>query len=254
MILLSTSSLLWYWIHRIFDILSKSWFDWLDLSLKDINYDLWDGDYIYSLVQQFKIPVLSITAPSKWMNDKKLDIIIRIASKLNVQVVTFSPPHHTDKEDNWYYSGLPKLKNELSISICIKNVEAKFVMLLIPEYKNSSLVEIKKITWCTTLDLSVIDNTSWLDIIKAYNILDTSIKNILFSDRNWLNTWLVPWNSPWWISNLPLESLLIKLKTSNYNGFITIDVKPQELWIWEEELVLQNLDRLKKYYEKYYLN
>jgi len=80
------------------------------------------------------------------MNDKKLDIIIRIASKLNVQVVTFSPPHHTDKEDNWYYSGLPKLKNELSISICIKNVEAKFVMLLIPEYKNSSLVEIKKIT------------------------------------------------------------------------------------------------------------
>lgn len=254
MILLSTSSLLWYWIHRIFSILSKSWFDGLDLSLKDINYDLWDEEYIYSLVQQFKMPVLSITAPNKWMNNKKLDNILRIASKLNTQVVTFSPPHHTDKEDNWYYSSLPKLKNELSMSICIKNVEAKFVMLLIPEYKNSSLVEIKKITWDTTLDLSVIDNTSWLDIIKAYNILDTSIKNILFSDRDWLNTWLVPWNSPWWISNLPLESLLIKLKTSNYNGFITIDVKPQELWIWEEELVLQNLERLKNYYKKYYLN
>lgn len=254
MILISTSSLFWYWIHRIFDIVSKAWFDWIDLSLKDINCDLWDEDYIFSLTQQFKIPVLSITAPDKWMNKKKLNLILKLASRLNVQVITFSPPYYTDIDKEWYNNDLKKVKEWLNISVCIKNVEAKFVMLFIPKHKNASLFELKKITWNTTLDLWAIDNSSGLDIMKAYNIFDGSIKNILFSDRDWIKNGLVPWNSPGWISYLPLESFLINLKTSSYNWFITLDVKPSEIWVWQEELVIQNLEKFKKYYKKYYSN
>lgn len=254
MILISTSSLLGYGVHRIFSIARQTWFDWLDLSLKDTNCDLWDEDYILSLIDQFKVPVLSITAPDKWMNKKKFDIILKIANKVNAQVVTFYPPYYTDIDKEWYYSGLKKVTNRLNISLCVKNIETKFIMFFIPKYKNASLYEIKKVTWNTTLDLSAIDNTTGLDIQKSYNIFGDSVKNILLSDKDWLKTWLIPWKWSWWISYLPLESFLIKLKTFSYNWFITLDVSPKELWVWQEELVLQNLEHFRNYYKKYYLN
>jgi homospermidine synthase len=46
----------------------------------------------------------------------------------------------------------------------------------------------------------------------------------------------------------------MKLKTWGYNGFITLKVKPSELWVGNEERVLQNLEYAKNYYSKHYLN
>ena len=47
--------------------------------------------------------------------------------------------------------------------------------------------------------------------------------------------------------------ILMKLKTTGYNGFLTLSVKPSELGVGTEEKVLQNLDYVKKYYEKHFL-
>jgi hypothetical protein len=253
-ILISTSSLVWYWIHKIFQFVSKSWYDWIDLSLREINYDLWDEDYMFSLINEFKVPILSITAPSIWIDKKKVDKILKIALTTWAQVVTFSPPHFSDTNSEWFYKYLPKLKKDLSLSICIKNVEPKFIFFVIPKHKSATLIDLMKITWNSTLDISAIDNSSWLDILKAQNILWDTIKNILVSDRLWPSTKLLPWLSGWGISHLPLESFLMKLKTSSYNGFLTLDINPSEVWVWEEELVLQKLENFKKYYKKYYLD
>jgi hypothetical protein len=52
MILLSTSSLNGYGIHRIFLIAKKAAFDGIDLVLTKENFDLWDPEYIYSLSKE----------------------------------------------------------------------------------------------------------------------------------------------------------------------------------------------------------
>ncbi len=254
MILLSTSSLAWYWLHRIFKFAHKAWFDWLDLSLWWINYDYWDEEYIKELSDSFNMPVLSITAPARWMNEKKVDKIIWIAWILWTQLVTFSPPHFSDKKTTWFTRYLLKVKRDTHISIAIQNVEPKFLFFIIPEYKNATLFEIKKITWDATLDLSSIDPNSWMDILKAQKMLWSSIKNIFLSDKHWSKSWILPWWAWGWISYLPLESFFMKLKISWYNWFISLKVKPSELWVWTEEKVLQNLDYSISYYKKHFLN
>ena len=254
MILLSTSSLAWYGLHRIFKFAYEKWFDWLDIALGKINYDLWDENYIKELSDSFNMPVLSITAPSRWMNEKKVDKILAIALTVWAQLITFSPPHFSDKKTTWFTRYLLKIKRDNHLSIAVQNVESKFLFFIIPEYKNSTLLEIKKITWDTSLDLSNIDNSSWLDIMKAQKILWQSVKNIFLSDKHWTKVWLLPWGSWGGISYLPLESFFMKLKISWYNWFITVKVKPTELWAWTEERVLQNLEYSVSYYKKHFLD
>ncbi len=254
MILLSTSSLNWYWLHRIFKFAHKAWFDGLDLSLSKFNYDSWDEDYLKELSDSFNIPILSITAPSRWMNIKKVDKIIKIASTLWSQLVTFSPPHFSDKNTDWFIKYLLKVKRDTHLSIAVQNIEAKFLFFIIPEYKNATLFEIKKVTWDTTLDLSNIDISSWMDILKAQKILWNTIKNILLSDKHWAKAGILPGWAWGWISYLPLESFFMKLKTWGYNGFISLKVKWSELWVWTHERVLQNLEYAISYYKKHFLN
>ena len=254
MILLSTSSLNWYWLHRIFKFAHKAWFDWLDLSLARLNYDSWDEDYIKELSDSFNLPILSITAPSRWMNEKKVDKIVVIARKLWVQVITFSPPHFSDKNITWFSKYLLKVKRDTHISITVQNVEPKFLFFIIPEYRNASLYEIKKITWDTTLDLSSIDTSSWMDILKAQKMLWSSVKNIFLSDKYGTKAWILPGWAGGGISYLPLESFFMKLKISGYNWFISLKVRPSELWVWTEEKVMQNLEYTISYYKKHFLN
>lgn len=254
MILLSTSSLNWYWLHRIFLFAKEAWFDWLDLSLTKSNYDLWDENYIKELSIKTWVPVLSITAPSWWMDEKIVDKIIKISIKLWSQLVTFSPPHITDSNSTWFSKHLLKVKRDTHISIWVKNVEPEFLLFVIPKYKNASLYDIKKVTWDTSLDLSSIDSSSSIDIIKAQKLLWSSIKNVYLSDKRWPKSFIMPWSAGGWISYLPIESFLMKLRTTWYNWFITLKVKPQELWVWNQEKLLQNLEYCISYYKKHFLN
>ena len=254
MLLLSTSSLQGYGLHRVFGFVKKAWFHGVDLALNSLNYDLWDWDYIKSLSDSFGVPVLSITAPLKWMNEKRVDQIVSIASKLKTQVINFYPPHISDKNTNWFTRYLLKVKKDTHISVCITNVEPKFFLIFIPEYKNSWLNDIKKITWDTALDLANIDLSSWMDILKAQKNLWNSIKNVFLSDKRGSKWWILPGWAWGGISYLPLESFFMKLKTSGYNWVVTLKVNKTELWAWNEEKVIQNLEYAKKYYNKHFLD
>lgn len=254
MILLSTSSLNWYGLHRIFKFAKTSWYDGLDISLWKMNYDCWDEDYLKELSDSFDLPVLSISAPARGLNEKKVDKIVKIAGKLKSQLITFSPPHISDKNTTWFTKYLLKVKRDTHISIAVQNIEPKFLFFIIPEYKNSTLYEIKKVTWDATLDLSAIDSSSWMDILKAQKMLWSSVKNIFLSDKHGTKIWILPWWAWWWVSYLPLESFFMKLKVSWYNWFITLKVKPSELGVWTEEKVFQNLEYSISYYKKHFLN
>ena len=254
MIVLSTSSLHWYGLHRIFMFARKTGFDGLDIDLWKLNYDFWDEDYIKELSDSFDLPVLSVTAPARGINEKKVDKIIKIASKLGAQSVTFSPPHFSDKKTTWYTKYLLKVKRDTHMSISIQNVEPKFLFFIIPEYKHATLLEIKKVTGDATLDLSSIDSSSGMDILKAQKMLGSSMKNIFLSDKHGVKAWILPWGAGGWISYLPLESFFMKLKISWYNGLITLKVKPSELWVGTQERVMQNLEYSIAYYKKHFLN
>lgn len=254
MLLLSTSSLKWYWIHKIFSLAKKSWYVWLDLVVDRSNFDTLDENYLKSLSDEFLLPVLSITAPDKTMEKPKIDKIISIWEMLWCQIYNFTPPHITDKNIDFYISYLNKVKKDTKKTVSIQNIEQKYKLFVIPEYKNANLIDIKKITWDTTLSIDNIDNSSWIDLIKAHEILWNSIKNIFLSDKSWTKDWLLPWNAWWGVSFLPLESLMMKLKTLWYNWFFTLKVKSTELWAWNDNKVLQNLEQVKKYYEKHFVN
>lgn len=254
MLILSTSSLSWYSLHRIFSFAKKAKYDGIEITLNKLQYDLWDEDYIKGLSDAFWIPVIALTAPVKWMNEKAVDKIIKIATTVNAQVVTFSPPHLMDKNTRWFSFYLQKVKKDTNLSIAIQNVEPKFMFFIIPEYKNSTLGELKKVTWDTSLDIAAIDPSSGMDILKAQKILGSNIKNIFFSDRRGTQMWLLPGSAGGWISYLPLESFFMKLKTSGYSGHVTLKIKQTELWAGNEERVLQNLEYAKNYYEKHFLD
>lgn len=254
MLLLSTDTLKWYGLHRIFWFAKKAWYDWLDLVLSRQDYDNWDKEYVKKLSDDFGVPVLSITAPQRSLNEKKVDLIIKLASYLGAQNITFSPPHSRDANKTWYTKYLSRVKRDTHLAISIKNIEPKFLFFIIPEYPDATLSQIKRITWDTALDLSAVDNSSSLDILKAQKLLWSSIKNIYFSDKHWPKKWLLPGWAGWWTSYLPLESLLMKLKSSWYGAFITLKITPREIWVWTEEKIIQNLEYFKAYYKKHFLD
>lgn len=254
MLLVSTSSFKWYWLHKIFILVKKSSYDWIDLVIDEKNYDTLDEKYLKWLVDSFWVSVLSITAPERWLTKKKIDRIAKIAQALWAQVINFCPPHIRDKNVWWYFKYLLKIKRDLHLSIALKNVEQKFMFFLIPEYKSNTFSELKKITWDTALDISSIDKTTWIDLLKALSLLGNSVVNVFLNDRVWQKLYLLPGNAWWWVSHMPIESFLMKLKTTWYNFFFTLKVSPKELWVWDDEKVLFNLEKVKTYYEKHFVN
>lgn len=218
------------------------------------EYDLWSSEYIKELKEKSWVEILSITAPSKWLTKTRIEKIFEIADILKVQLVTFSPPHISDRSKTWFTKFIQEEKNNFNFSIAIQNVENKYIFFLIPEYRNMPLADLKNITWFTSLDIWNINNSSSIDIIKANEIFWNSMKNVYFSDKKWDRSGLIPWKESSWISNLPLESFLMHLKANVYNWFITLKVNPQELWVWDEITLLKNLEKIKKYYTKYYID
>lgn len=254
MLLLSTSSLRWYWLHKIFIFAKKSWYDGIDLHIDHSQYDTWDKDYIKSLSDTYGVPVFSITAPEKWINKNKVDEIVDLARILWAQVVTFSPPRIMDKSPEWFTKYLKKLSRDYHLAISAQNVEPKMIFFLIPEYRSNNLIDIKKATGYTSLNLWNIEKSTWVDILRAYQMLWNTIKNVYLSDKVGPKKWLLPWKSWWDTSTLPLESFLMKLRANSYTGYISLNVKPEELWAWDDIEVLNNLDFVKTYYKKHFLD
>lgn len=253
MLLLSTSSLKWYGLHKIFTLVKKAKYEGIDLVIDEKNYDTLDENYLKWLSDAFEIPILSITAPDRGLTKDKIDKIVKIAQILNTQIINFYPPHISDKNFEFFSKYLLKIKKELRVKVTLQNVEQKFMLFIIPEYKNSNLLDIKKITWDTALNLSNIDKTSGIDLTKAQSTLWNTLCNIYLNDKSWLKDWLLPGTSWGWVSYLPIESFLMKLKTSWYNWFFSLRVKPSEMWVGSDEKILYNLDYAKKYYKKHFL-
>ncbi|NUJ98276.1 sugar phosphate isomerase/epimerase [Candidatus Gracilibacteria bacterium] len=254
MLLLSSSSLKGYGIHRIFKIVKETNFDGIDLCIEHEDYDSWDKEYLLSLIKEFKTPILSITAPSEKMSKEKFNTIKEIAIFCGAKTITISPPRISDKNTTWFTDYINKIEKIPGIDICIQNVAPKFLFFIIPEYKNTTLEQIKKITGTTSLDISGIELSSGMDIIKAARILGNTMRNIFICDKNGNKDGLLPGEAGGGVSFLPLESFFMQLKTSGYKSFLSLKVEPQEISIGDDEEIKEKLGKFKEYYEKYFVN
>ncbi|EKD66215.1 MAG: hypothetical protein ACD_49C00060G0057 [uncultured bacterium (gcode 4)] len=248
MLLISTSSLKWYWLHKIFKIASQSWYDWINLDLSSLDFDTENTDYIKELIKEFGIRVVWITAYERKMDKNSVDFILKMATDLWVKSITFYPPYRLDKDTTWFSTYLPKIKSRNpDISINVMNTEPKTFLFFIPEYKDATLSTIKKITGETTLVVSNVDSSSWIDLLKTFSLLWNSIRNVFLGDKTWNKQDIMLWK---W--DMPLESLLIKLKEAGYKWLFTMKINPKELSAWDDNAVLQKLAEAKLYFEKYF--
>ena len=251
MLLLSTSTLTGYGLHRVFDFASKAWYDGIDLSLGIMNFDLWDWDYVASLIKAYHIPVRSITAPAKDMSTEKFHNILELWNKLWVASISFAPPHIMDKDTKWFLL-LKDAQKNTDISLCIHNVESTFLFFVIPEYRNASFEKIKSVTGSASLDILAVENSAQMDIIRALAALGSSLKNIYIADKTSSVKWIIPGTWEGWLSHLPLESFLLKLKAQSYVWDISLKVTPKDIWVWDADRVLSHLIATKKYIHKHF--
>jgi len=193
MLLLSTSSLRGYGLHKIFSFAKKSQYDGINLDLNPLDFDTENPEYISTLSKEFKVPVVSITAYERKMSKKAVDSIMEIAKTLDSKIVNFYPPHRLDKDGEWFNEYLPKVKQRhKNIDITVINVEPKTFLFFIPEYKDATLQSIKKVTGQTTLHISNVDPESGVDLIKTFSILGNSIHNVYLSDKTGNKEELLP--------------------------------------------------------------
>lgn len=98
MLLLSTSSLQGYGLHKIFELVSASGYDGVNLDLEPGNFDIENPEYIAELVKLTGVKVATVTAYERRMSKEIVDKVISIADKLGITSIFFYPPHRSDKE------------------------------------------------------------------------------------------------------------------------------------------------------------
>ena len=106
--------------------------------------------------------------------------------------MSFNPPYFTDSNTKWFAEYLPRVKRHAHMAIAVKNVAVEMRFFVIPDYKNAALTEIKRITGDTALDMSCIDISGGLDILKAQKMLGNTIRNVYLSDKRGAKRYMVP--------------------------------------------------------------
>lgn len=248
MLLLSTSSLSGYWLHKIFLLAKKAGYDGIDLSVNFDEFDSYNAEYIDMLVQSTAIPVVSLTAPERKFTKKQFDEVLSLASELWVTIVNVHPPHRLDKEKDWFGDSLKTIQAKYpKITINIVNAPPKTWLFIISEYGDARPETIKKITEHTALSIANVDPASGVDLMKTFILLGSTMGFVYLSDKTEEDDGLFPGEG-----SMPLESLLIKLREINFDGHFTLSVNPKSLGAGEDNLVLKYLENAKKFLYKYF--
>lgn len=184
MLLLSTSSLSGYGLHKIFLLAKQAGYDGIDLSIDFDEYDSCDAAYIDTLVQLSGVAVESITAPERKVTRKQVDEVMKIASELGVPLVNLHPPHRLDKEKDWFGEYLRVLEAKYpDITIAVTNAPPKTWLFIISEYGDARPETIKKITSHTALSIRNVEPQSGIDLMKTFTLLGNTITHVYLTDK-----------------------------------------------------------------------
>ncbi len=246
--ILSTASLEWYGLHKIFSIAKDVGVSCLSLDLDRDIYDTLDTEYLLMLSAESGVKIESIVAFERKMDSATVERIITIAKDLSVHKIYFYPPHRLDKDVSWYEETLPQMAElHPELSLAIANVEPKTFLFFIPEYRDATLQSIKKITGHTALSITHVDPESGVDLVRTLSLLGSSINNIFLSDRKGEKVDLYPGTG-----NAPIDRLMQMLSEWWYKWDITLRVLPKELWAGNIEKVHERIELMQSYVARFF--
>lgn len=248
MLLISTSSLAGYGLHRIFEFAKTSEYDGIDLNVDFAQFDTFNAEYLKKLSLDTGVKICSLTLPEKSLTTGQLEFMIRIAEELSIPMVNIHPPHRLEKEKDWFGEHLKTLQTKYpKVLLNVINAPPKTWLFIIAEYGDARPETIKKMTEHTALSIANIDPNSGVDLMRTFYLLGSTMEFVYLSDKKEGNEKLFPGEGL-----MPLESLLIKLSDVKYNGVFSLQVDPKSLGAGDDELVVKNLERAKKYLYKYF--
>ncbi len=249
MFLLSTSSLAGYGLHRIFALAKQGGYDGIDLTVDFDAYDTYDANYIKTLIQSTDLQVVSITAPARRLTKKQCDAVVTLADSLWVNIVNLHPPHRLDREKDWFGEYLQLVARKYpNITINIVNAPPKTWLFVISEYRDARPETIKKITAHTALSIENVDPESWVDLMKTFILLGSTMGFVYLSDKNDEEVGLFP--GEW---TMPLESLLIKMQETGYTGHFALSIDPESLSAGSSDReILEKMNQSRAFLAKYF--
>lgn len=247
MIVLSTESLRGYGLNRIFELTKAAGYDAIDLSVDFGQFDTFNAEYVKKLIEEYGLPVHAISAP-KEMAPKRIQELVDMAKEINAKVMVLQPPKILDfKLAGWLKKEIPRLREKEFISIALENAPAGTFLGFIPEHAMGSAQDLKDFKH-VCLDTSRIGEQR-KDLIRAYTALKKYLVHIHLSNLYQGKQYAPPQEGI-----MPLESFLTKLKQDRYPGAVAIKILPKFLHAGDDERVIDELKKAKKYYDKYYTN
>lgn len=247
MLLLCTDSLQGYGLNRIFELTKKAGYDGIDLSVNYGLYDTFNADYVKRLTEEYDLPVKAVSAP-KQIATKRVEELVEVTKKVGAKVLILQPPKITNfKLTSWYKKEIPKLREKEFLSIALENAPAGTFLGFIPEHSMGSTTEMRSFKHIS-LDTARIGEQR-KDLIRAYTAFKKCLVHIHLSNFYKGKKYAPPQEGI-----LPLESFLTKLKQDKYPGAISMKILPKYLHAGEDDKVIEELERAKKYFDKYYTN
>lgn len=243
-ILLSTTTLQGYSLDRIFEVAKLAGFEGIDLKVESGNFDSYDAPYLKTLMERHQIKVFSIEAPDRY-TENDVEKLVELAKKLETRVIVVSAPSLLSFSlTNWLKKEVPKIRRKENISIALENAKDETYLGVIPKHAMNNIYEMKKFKHAS-IDLSLLFERG-SDIINTYNNLKDFLVHIHISNarRGKLYSDLKD-------GNLPIESLLSKLQTSDYLGGLSIKISPKEFELRSQDKVVQKLKEQIDFCKKY---
>jgi hypothetical protein len=217
-----------------------SGYDGLDLCVDAGDLDTLDGEYLERLVELTHCPISVITAPERHVTSALLERIFIVATRLQVSSVNVYPPHRLDKKTEWFPLLLQQQKDAL-YSVNVVNVEPKTILWVLPEYKDARPDALSRYTGTTAIDLSNIDESSGVSLIKTLTLMGASIHHVTLCDRGETKARL-----PFGKGSLPIESFLSKLKSGGYARTITLSVDAKYLTLEDPTTLEKELREMRE--------
>jgi sugar phosphate isomerase/epimerase len=236
-ILFSTGSLSHLPIEEVFLLAKESGFDGCEFV---VNKNFNRKGYQSAVEECHNIlPIYSIHAPyvhiTAWGDEAQaLRRSVDLAKSLNAQVVTFHPPSWLTREFSFYrwFKKVDNFQKELDCENVFLDIEnMPLIKLIIPPYILNNFKKLIKFglkkNLYFTYDITHI-STYGHDIINGFfTYHDTGrLKNVHLSDYS---LWREKSHLGIGRGELPIVRLLNTMRRSGYNGFVTLEIAPNEL-------------------------
>ena len=245
MLILCTDSLKGYGLNRIFKFAKDAGYEGIDLALDPKQYDSLNPEYVSELIDQYDLPVVTVSS-YRTSNKKKIAEFVKFAKDIAANVVVLQPPKTLEFSfTKWLKKEIPRLRQKEDISIAMENSPAGSYFGIIPEYGLADKEDLKNFKHIA-LDTARIGEKHQ-DLIRHYTYLKKYIVLVHLSNFHKGKKYSKPQDGI-----LPLESLLTKMKQDGYAGAVSIKVLPKHLHAGNDSDLVDELKKIKKYYDKYY--